>query len=152
QLLAVLCKELELPRRIVLLQSPDDVMPVTWGWWKPVILLPAEADEWSTERRRLVLLHELAHAKRWDCFTQMVARLACAFYWFNPLGGLAARRMCVEREGACDDLVLNRGCKASDYAAHLVEIARHFTRVPQLEAIAIARKSNLEGRIAAIVD
>src|SRR5436190_8028608 len=127
-------------------------MPVTWGWWQPVILVPAEADEWPAERRRVVLLHELAHVKRWDCLTQMIAGLSCAMYWFNPLVWVAARRMCIERERACDDLVLNAGCKASDYAAHLVEIARTFRRVPQVGAIAMARSSNLEGRIAAIVD
>ena len=60
--------------------------------------------------------------------------------------------MCVERERACDDLVLNGGCKASDYAGHLVEIAKSFRRVPQVAAIAMARPSGLEQRITAIVD
>jgi beta-lactamase regulating signal transducer with metallopeptidase domain len=151
-LLRLLCERLRVGRRVTLLQSADDLMPVTWGWWWPVILLPAEADAWSAERRRVVLLHELAHVKRWDCLTQMMARVACAVYWFNPLVWVGARRMCIERERACDDLVLNGGCKASDYAAHLVEIARSFRRVPQVAAIAMARSSRLEGRIAAIVD
>ena len=60
--------------------------------------------------------------------------------------------MCVEREGACDDLVLNGGCKASDYAGHLVEIAGACRRMPQMAAIAMARRSGLEQRVAAIVD
>ena len=152
ELLNALCAELKLHRPVTLLQSPDEVMPVTWGWFKPVILLPAQAEEWSAERRRLVLLHELAHVKRWDCLTQLLARVACAVYWFNPLAWVAAWRMCVERERACDDLVLKGGYKASDYAAHLVHIAGSFRRLPQAPAIAIARKSNLESRIAAIVD
>jgi beta-lactamase regulating signal transducer with metallopeptidase domain len=151
-LLRLLCDRLGIGRRVTLLQSADDLMPVTWGWWKPVILLPAQADEWSVERRRVVLLHELAHVQRWDCLTQMMARAACALYWFNPLVWVGARRMCIERERACDDLVLNGGCRASDYAAHLLEIARTFRRVPQVAAIAMARSSHLEGRIAAIVD
>jgi beta-lactamase regulating signal transducer with metallopeptidase domain len=150
--LRLLCEELRVGRRVTLLQSADGLMPVTWGWWQPVILLPAQADEWSIERRRVVLLHELAHVKRWDCLTQMMARVACAIYWFNPLVWVGARRMCIERERASDDLVLNGGCKASDYAAHLVEIARTFRRVPQVAAIAMARSSHLEGRISAIVD
>ncbi|HWH71951.1 MAG TPA: M56 family metallopeptidase, partial [Candidatus Sulfotelmatobacter sp.] len=151
-LLRQLCEQLQIQRRVTLLQSADGVMPATWGWWRPVILLPAEAEEWSPERRRVVLLHELAHVKRWDCLTHLIARLACAVYWFNPLVWVAARRMDIERERACDDLVLNGGCKASDYAAHLVEIARSYRRVPQLAAIAMARSSHLEGRIVAIVD
>lgn len=151
-LLRRLCRELGVGRRVTLLQSADKVMPVTWGWWRPVILLPAAAGDWAPERRRVVLLHELAHVKRWDCLTQMIASLAVAVYWLNPLVWVAARRMCLERERACDDLVLNGGCPASDYAAHLVEIARTFRRVPQVAAIAMARSSRLAGRIAAIVD
>ena len=151
-LLQKLGAELRLGRTVTLLQSVDNVMPVTWGWWRPMILLPAEADEWSPERRRVVLLHELGHVKRWDCLTQLAARMVCAFYWFNPLVWLAARRMCVERERACDDLVLNGGCKASDYASHLVEIAETFRRIPQVAAIAMARSSQLGNRVAAIVD
>jgi beta-lactamase regulating signal transducer with metallopeptidase domain len=147
-----LCREMGIGRRVTLLQSVNNVMPVTWGGWRPVILLPAEAEGWSPERRRVVLLHELAHVKRWDCITQLAARLACAIFWFNPLVWVAARRMCVERERACDDLVLNGGCKASDYAAHLVEIAGTFRPAPMTGAIAMARSSQLEGRVAAIVD
>lgn len=141
-----------LRRSVILLQSADNVMPLTWGWWRPVVLLPADAEHWPMERRRIVLLHELAHVKRWDCLTQIAAKIVCALFWFNPLVWLAARQMCVERERACDDLVLNGGCKASDYAGHLVEIAGSFRRVPLAAAITMARPSGLEQRVAAIVD
>jgi len=151
-LLLGLCVEMGIRRRVTLLQSEDELMPVTWGWLRPVILLPAEADEWLPERRRVVLLHELAHIKRLDCLTQWLARLACSVYWFNPLVWVAARQMCVERERACDDLVLSGGFKASEYAGHLLEIARSFQRVPLAAAIAMARSTELEGRISAIVD
>src|SRR5207245_3442457 len=110
------------------------------------------ADQWLPERGRVVVLPELADVTRCDCLTQMIARLACAVYWFNPLVWVAARRMCVERERACDDLVLNGGCRASDYAAHLVEIARTFRRVPQVAAIAMARSGGLERRVVDILD
>jgi beta-lactamase regulating signal transducer with metallopeptidase domain len=151
-LLREACGQLRLRRPVRLLQSAANPMPLTWGWWRPVVLLPADAVHWSSERRRVVLLHELAHAKRWDCLTQTVARIVCALYWMNPLVWLAARRMCVERERACDDLVLNSGCRASDYARHLVDIARTFGRTPQFAGIAMARSSQLQERIAAIVD
>ena len=143
---------LQLRRAVKLLQSAESVMPLTWGWWRPVVLLPAEADHWSLERGRIVLLHELAHVKRWDCLTQLGAKSVCALFWFNPLVWLAARQMRVERERACDDLVLNSGCKASDYAGHLVDIAQSFRRIPQVAAIAMARPSGLEQRVEAILD
>jgi beta-lactamase regulating signal transducer with metallopeptidase domain len=146
------CDTLRLRRPVDLLQAADSLMPLTWGGWRPVVLLPAEATQWPIARRRVVLLHELAHVKRWDCLTQTVARVVCAFFWPNPLVWVAARRMCVEREQACDDLVLNGGCKASDYAAQLLEIAQSYRRRPEAAAIAMARSPQIKGRIAAIVD
>jgi beta-lactamase regulating signal transducer with metallopeptidase domain len=146
------CDTLQLQRKVTFLQSPDDVMPMTWGWRRSVILLPAESSQWPDERRRIVLLHELAHVKRRDCLTQLVAQIVCAIYWFNPLVWLAARQMRAERELACDDLVLSGGCKPSDYAGHLVEIAATFRRVPLAPGIAMARSPQLAGRVAAIVD
>jgi beta-lactamase regulating signal transducer with metallopeptidase domain len=143
---------LRLRRPVSLWQSADNLMPLTWGWRRPVVLLPAEAAHWPLQRRRVVLLHELAHVKRWDCLTQTVARIVRALYWVNPLVWLATRQMCVERERACDDLVLNGGCKASDYATQLVEIAQAYRQIPQVAAIAMARSSQIKGRVAAIVD
>ena len=151
-LLRQTCDTLHLRRPVSLWQSADNPMPLTWGWWRPVVLLPAEAAHWPAPRRRVVLLHELAHVKRWDCLTQTVARIVRAIYWVNPLVWLATRRMCVERERACDDLVLNGGCKASDYASQLIEIAQTYRHIPQVAAIAMARSPQIKGRIAAIVD
>jgi beta-lactamase regulating signal transducer with metallopeptidase domain len=151
-LLRETCKELRLRRRVTLLRSVEEVIPMTWGWCRPVVLLPGAAEQWPTERRRVVLMHELAHVRRWDCLTHTITRIVCALYWFNPLVWMAARRMCVERERACDDLVLKAGCKASDYAAELVEIARSFRRVPQAAAIGMARSSGLHRRIGVILD
>jgi beta-lactamase regulating signal transducer with metallopeptidase domain len=152
RLLIEASETLALRRPVTLLQSSDNVMPLTWGWLWPKVLMPAEAEQWPNDRRRVVLLHELAHVKRLDCLTQNIARLVCGIYWFNPLAWIAARQMCIERERACDDLVLNGGCKASDYAGHLVQIAQTFRRVPQAAGIAMARSSNLEQRVTAIVD
>jgi beta-lactamase regulating signal transducer with metallopeptidase domain len=145
--------ELRLRRRVKFLLSREDIMPMTWGWIRPAILLPAESMDWTKERLRLVLLHEFGHVLRWDCLTQIITQLGCALYWFNPLMWVAARQMGVERERACDDLVLSRGCRPSDYAEHLVEIAQSFRRVPRpAAAIPMARSSQLDGRVEAIVD
>ncbi len=151
-LLAETSELLGLRRRVALWQARINVMPLTWGWLRPKVLMPVEAEQWPAERRRIVLLHELAHVKRRDCLTQSITRFVCALYWFNPLAWIAARQMRVERERACDDLVLNGGCKASEYAGHLVDIATTFRRAPQAAGIAMARSSNLEQRVTAIVD
>jgi beta-lactamase regulating signal transducer with metallopeptidase domain len=151
-LLHELCAELRLRRSVTLLQTGRDIMPLTWGSLRPIIVLPACADQWSADRKRVVLLHELAHVKRWDCLTQFIGRIACALYWFNPLAWLAARQMCIERERACDDLVLNAGCKPSRYAEHLFAIAGAFRRAPGMAGMDMARSSQLKTRISLIVE
>ncbi len=126
---------------------------MTWGIWRVRVLLPADSAIWTAEQRRAVLLHELAHARRWDCLTQLVAQLACALYWFNPLLWLAWKRMQSEREQACDDFVLGTGTKASAYAEQLLHIASQMPAVRySAAAIAMARPSKLEGRLLAILD
>ena len=75
--------------------------------------MPEDANRWPLERLRIVLLHELAHVKRRDCLTHVVAQLACALHWFNPLAWIAARHIRTERERACDDLVLACGTRGS---------------------------------------
>ena len=151
-LLRETCRKMDVRQPVVLLQGSESVMPVTWGWRRPVVLIPTEAAGWPLQRRRMVLLHELAHVKRWDYLTQTVAHVVGALFWVNPLIWLAARRMCVERERACDDLVLRSDCKASDYATELLAIARTFSQEALVPGIGMARSARLEGRIAAMVD
>ena len=140
-------------RTVRLLRSERANVPMTWGWSRPVVLLPADADDWPVECRTAVLAHELAHVQRRDCAIQAMAQLACAVYWFNPLVWLAARRLRVERERACDDQVLTMGMRPSDYAKHLLNIA-HSQPMEWAAAatMAMARRSELEGRIMAILD
>jgi beta-lactamase regulating signal transducer with metallopeptidase domain len=154
ELLGDLTGQLGLARPVRLLQGRHALMPMTWGWVRPVVLLPDGADQWSASRRRDVLLHELAHVQRLDCLTQALAQMASALYWFNPLAWLAAGRMRIERERACDDIVLLAGCRASDYAAHLLDLARSLRSRHRhsLAALAMARPSQLEGRLLAILD
>ena len=129
-------------------------MPMTYGVLRPTVLLPEEARRWSGERRRVVLLHELAHVLRGDAVTHLLARTALALHWWNPLAWAAWREFLKERERATDDLVLGTGAKASEYAGHLLEIARTMQARPASAAagVAMARRSQLEGRLLAILD
>lgn len=151
-----LLAEINLKSKVRLLRSERTSMPVVCGILRPAVMLPAEADAWSEERRRMVLLHELTHVTRRDCLTQMMAQMTCAFYWFNPFIWFAARRLRVEREQACDDYVLSIGTKPSVYASHLLDIARSAHERPvfdwsQTTSVAMARRSQLEGRLLAIL-
>lgn len=137
-----------------LLRSPRAGSPLTWQGRGLVVLLPDDAEQWPAERRRVVLAHELAHAARGDHLSQTVASAACALYWFHPLVWLASRKLRAESERACDDRVLAHGTEGSDYALHLLDVARrsHALRYGGMIAIGMARPSQLEGRLLAVLD
>ncbi|MFL5537588.1 MAG: M56 family metallopeptidase, partial [Longimicrobiaceae bacterium] len=151
-LLERLGRAMEIDRPVALLRSGEAAMPLTWGALRPSILLPAEADAWPEERRRVVLLHELAHVARRDCLVQTLAAVCCAAYWFHPGAWWAARKMREEREQACDDRVLAAGARASDYAGHLLDVARAYRTPLCAAAIAMAAPSQLEGRVRAVLE
>jgi beta-lactamase regulating signal transducer with metallopeptidase domain len=147
-------RELDVRRRVRFLELDGPVMPMTWGVFRPVVLLPADDFDSTIEQRLDVLRHELAHVRRYDCLTQLIGQLACALHWFNPFAWLAARELRVERERACDDEVLGAGAKASDYADYLLRVARS-TRIvgaAALGGLAMARPSQMAGRLLAVLD
>ncbi|MEX2284649.1 MAG: M56 family metallopeptidase [Gemmatimonadota bacterium] len=140
--------------RVDVLISSEVSTPLTWGIRRPVIVLPAEASEWDDERRRIVMRHELAHVERRDTLTQVIAGIACAVYWFHPGVWWVSRRLRIERESACDDVVLAGGIKGTVYAGHLLEVASasRALNLSGMVSIAMARPSSFEGRLLAVLD
>lgn len=136
-----------------LLRTTRRPMPMTWGVRRPVILLPESADEWSAERRAVVLLHELAHIRRRDTVTLALGQLARSLYWFQPIMWLAVQRLRAEAERACDDLVLRAGARASSYAEHLLAMVRTGGCSPlPVTASSMVQRSGFEGRVLAILE
>ena len=143
-----------LARPVRLLRSPALDVPIAWGWGHAAVVLPAAANAWDEDRLEAVLLHELAHVQRGDAVSQLVAQIALVLHWANPLAWLAYRRFLLDREHACDDVVLAHGARPSAYADHLVQVARDLRRrSAALAAVSpMARTSNLEGRVLSILD
>ena len=143
--------DLDTPPRLVL--SDDIEMAFACGVVTPTIVLPANAESWSDDRRRAVLFHELAHVKRHDLLGHTLGRLACALYWFHPLVWTAAKNLRAESERACDDLVLSCGARPSEYAQHLLDMVTSVRKhgAPVM-ALPMARKKEFEGRMLAILD
>jgi beta-lactamase regulating signal transducer with metallopeptidase domain len=148
-----LANQLGVKSHAKLLRAERSVMPMTWGVLEPVILLPPDAAEWSVARRRTVLAHELAHVQRRDALTQWTGHIALVVQWFNPLVWLATRRLCEERERACDDAVLTLGAEPVEYAEHLLDIVRTLgTATGPAPVMSMARRSRFEGRLLAVLD
>jgi TonB family protein len=146
--------EYGLNRRVRLRQTDAADLLATWAVFRPCILLPAHATGWSDDRVHAVLAHELAHVRRHDWIVQIGAELVRAIYWFNPLLWLACTWLRRESEQASDDAVLELGVAAHDYAGHLVDLARTCRRSGSrwAPAMTMARRSTLEGRIAAMLN
>lgn len=132
--------------------SDEVEMPFAFGLVSPVVVLPASHRQWAAERREAVLLHELAHLSRGDLLMNAVSHVGRALYWFHPLAWHAAHRLRIESERACDDAVLRRGTRASDYADHLLSIATGSATPLPVAALAMARPSAFEGRLLAILE
>jgi beta-lactamase regulating signal transducer with metallopeptidase domain len=150
----VLSTQHALTRAVVVFESPDRALLLTWGLWRPRIIVPAGVRSWAAERIEVVLAHEMAHVARRDWAVQIAAETVRAIYWFNPLIWIACRRLRDESEQACDDTVLRHGIDAADYASHLLAVARQVLTADRgwASAPAVANGSTLERRIAAMLN
>ena len=143
-----------LRRHVTILQTDAADLLATWGLFRPRVLLPSHARDWSDDRVHVVLCHELAHIRRHDWFVQISAEAVRTVFWFNPLIWIACTRLRRESEQACDDAVLERDIPAREYASHLLELARKCRRprISWASGMPMARPSTLERRIAAMLN
>src|SRR5262249_1013000 len=125
--------------------------PLTFGIWRPAILLPAEACEWNEADLRRAMIHELEHVRRGDWAIQLAARATCIFYWFHPLVWVAFRRLSLEAEHAADDAVV-RGAEHTEYAEQLILLAGRLSKAQTQAALGMANRSDLSVRISALLD
>ena len=149
--LLAMAREILGERSGILRMSDAVAVPLTWGVWNPVIVLPSEAEEWPESRLRAALLHEWAHVRGADCFLRLVATVVTAVHWPNPLVWLTSRSLRAAQEQACDDFALAAGVEPQDYATQLVAAARAIRRCPA-GALAMAKPSTLGIRVRAVCD
>lgn len=135
-----------------LLRSERLASPVSWGLLRPTIVLsPAALD--TPERAEAIVAHELAHVVRMDWANLLVARVATAMLWFNPLVWLLARQAHELREEAADDVVLRGEVDGPDYASLLVAFARRGGGAAPLAAHGVAPgKGSLRRRLERVLD
>ena len=139
---------------VELREAPSGWMPVTWGLRQVTVALPVDAATWPQARVDAVLVHELAHVSRRDAWWQMLAEVTVACWWWHPLVWMIAASLRSERERACDDQVLAFGTRPTDYASDLVELVSDSggEAMPREAVLAMARRSNVEGRVMAILN
>ncbi len=135
-----------------LLTSNELASPISWGVIRPVILLNSRAVE-AADEAEAIIAHELAHVARLDWIKLLLARIATALFWFNPLVWVLAREAHQLREETADDTVLAADIVDTDYAQLLVGVARHECPSLLLGAHGVApSKSSLARRVARVLD
>jgi beta-lactamase regulating signal transducer with metallopeptidase domain len=142
-------------RPVTVCSSPALSVPTAIGFFKPVILIP----EWAVrdlplEELKIIILHEFAHLRRRDDWTNLVQKLVRTAFFFHPAVWWIEKRLSLEREMACDDAVLAETNNPRAYAECLVSLAeKNFVqRSLAMAQAAISRACETTVRLARILD
>jgi TonB family protein len=150
QTLAQYIEALGLRMPVQLVVTSKEIVPLTFGWRRPIIVIPASLLE-DDEALRLTLLHELVHIRRADYLSQWIGYAVGAIFAIHPLVWLLRRSIGGYREMACDAAVLDqRSISGKRYAALLYRFALNHSANPQLALSMAAAHRELKKRILAM--
>ncbi len=125
--------------------------PVTVGWLKPVILLPAAMmTQLSTQQVEALLLHELAHIRRYDYLVNLFINFIRTILYFNPFATAFVKIVEREREKSCDEMVLQFQYCPHEYATALLRLQQASSQ-PRTFVVAATGKDELLQRVELIM-
>jgi len=142
-------------RTVSVLVSDQLEVPTAIGFRKPAVILPAwMVESTPAEELKYILLHELAHLRRRDDWTNLAQKILKALLFFLPSVWWIERRLSLDREMACDDAVLVQSGTPAGYAECLAHVAeRSFVRRQiALAQAAVGRVRQLTARVTRILD
>jgi beta-lactamase regulating signal transducer with metallopeptidase domain len=145
----------EARRAVKIYQSADVSSPSAIGFLRPAIVFPsALLPQLSAEEFEVILRHELAHLRRWDDWTNLAQKIVKAVFFFHPAVWWIEKRLTLEREMACDDVVLAENASPKAYAAFLISFAEKLQRTRSLALVQglIGRMNQMSVRVAQILD
>jgi len=126
--------------------------PVTIGYIKPVVLLPIAAiNQLSTQQIEAVLLHELAHIRRYDYFINLIIRFIQTLLYFNPFVKSLVKAVEIEREKSCDEMVIQFQYDPHGYATALLMLEKINYLPKPLAVAASGKKGDLLYRIECLL-
>ncbi len=142
-------------RPVKLCVSSDVASPAAIGFFQPAIVFPTGLlSQLSVEEIKVILLHELAHLRRWDDWTNLGQKLVKAVFFFHPAVWWIENRLTLEREMACDDIVLAHTASPRAYASSLISFAEklRYARGLALAQSLVSRVCQMSLRVAHILD
>ncbi len=147
---SAISKKLNLKRSVEIYVSEKIDIPAIWGIFKIRLMLPNDYKNWQVDRLNRVLIHELAHAVRYDWATKTWVNTLMCFLWFVPLIYLMRKELFWYAEIAADDFVLRSLQKREDYAEDLIDISSHSV-IKQHFLVTLIHQSGLFERIDSIL-
>jgi bla regulator protein blaR1 len=140
-----------LRRTMQVIQHEEMQAPITFGIFKPLIVMPMDARTWNAEDVQRAIVHELEHVRRGDWAILVLARSVASIYWFHPLVWMAWRQLGLEAERSCDDAVLIKS-ESADYAEQLVSLADRLSAANATPILGMANRSDLSKRVSSLLD
>lgn len=111
-------------RSVALCTSDRVHVPTALGLMAPAVVIPRWLmAELSQEELNLIVLHEVAHLRRWDDWTNLAQKIIRAIFFFHPAVWWIEKQLSLEREMACDDVVLAANAAPRAYAECLANLA-----------------------------
>jgi beta-lactamase regulating signal transducer with metallopeptidase domain len=153
--IAGILRDFESRRRVKLCVSSEVAVPTAIGFFRSTIVFPAWLlPQLSAEEIKVILLHELAHFRRWDDWTNLAQKVVKAVFFFHPAVWWIENRLTLEREMACDDMVLAQTVSARAYASSLISFAEKLqnARALMLAQSLVSRMHEMSVRVAQILD
>jgi len=147
--------EFDSPRTVAVCVSDQLRVPTAIGFARPLVVIPSWAmQELSASELNTILLHELAHLRRWDDWTNLIQKVLGALFFFHPAVWWIEKNLALEREMACDDLVLAKTASPRLYAECLVSLAEKsfLRRGLTLAQAAVNRMRQVSLRVSQILD
>ena len=142
-------------RSVTLAVSEQLQIPAAIGFFRPRVVFPAwSMRELSPDELNAVLIHELAHLRRWDDWTNLTQKVLRSLFFFHPAVWWVESQISLEREMACDDIVLSRRVSPRSYAECLVSVAEKsfLRRSLALAQAAVSRMRHTSRRVTQILD
>jgi Zn-dependent protease with chaperone function len=144
-----------LHRRVKLCVSNEVTVPAAIGIFRPAIVFPAQLlPQLSADEFQVILLHELAHLRRWDDWTNLAQKIVKAIFFLHPAVWWIESRLNIEREMACDDAVIAQTSSPRAYASSLISFAEklHSARTLTLAQFLVSRMHQMSARVTQILD
>lgn len=142
-------------RQVRFCVSSEVAVPAAFGFFRPAIVFPAWLlPQMSAEEINLIVLHELAHLRRWDDWTNLAQKIVKALFFFHPAVWWIENRLTLEREMACDDMVLAQTTSPAVYASSLISFAEKLqsARSLALAQALVSRMCHMSLRVKQILD